>query len=119
MFGFIAGLSIRAINQCNDRNPDLGREPHQAQRFSIAFRVSLAVMRSCFFFGSAAAIVPNDDNSLAVQLRKTTNDCRIVSAPSISMEFQESRGHSRDVVAGRTASDVSRQTHLLPRSEER
>src|SRR6266481_8177219 len=71
-------------------------------------------MRGCFFFGSAAPVVPDDNHGLAVQFRKAPDDGRIVSAPSVPMKLQEACSHSGDVVARRMTPRMPRQSHLLP-----
>src|SRR5712691_381266 len=70
-----------------------------------------------FFFGSPAPVVPDDNYCQAVQLRKAPDDCRIVTAPSVSVQLQEARSHSGNKVPGGGTPCVPRQAHLLPRWE--
>src|SRR4030081_1204368 len=72
-------------------------------------------MRGDFFFSSAAPVMSNDNYGLAVQFRKSADNCRIVSAPPVSVKLQEPSRHMGDVVSCGGAPQMSRQAHFLPR----
>src|SRR5450759_4033471 len=117
MFGLIARLSIRTIDQGHDRNSELGSELHETQRLPIAFRIGFAIVRSYFLLWCAPSLLSNDENSLRAQFRKAADDRRIIAAPSISVKLQKTRGHMRDIILGGGTSKVPRQTNLLPGRE--
>ncbi len=115
MFGVITGLRIGTINQRDDGDSEFGSELHQAQRFPITFGTSHAAMGGFLFRRCAPALLRNDDYRLVINFRKPPDDCGIISAPAISVKFQEARGDPRNIVPGGWTPGVPRQFNLLPR----
>jgi len=115
MLSLKTGLRVRAIDQRDHRNSELGCQTHQPQRFPITFRKCFAVVRCGLLLGSPAAFLAQNNNCVAIDFREATHDGRIVAAPAVSVQFQKTRCHVGDVIFRCGAACVPCQIHLLPR----
>ena len=113
MPGYAPGVSINVMIG----RPKFLRQPHQTQRFAIAFRIGHAKVALHALLQRAPFLMADDHNRQVVEASETAYDGPIVRKSAISVEFLKVPAEKIDIVENGWALRVTGELRALPRSE--
>ena len=111
------GKSARRIDQRDHWHAKFFAQPHQSQRFAVAFRMGAAKISHHIFLGVASLLVSDDDAPLAIERGETTRHCSIIGKTPVAMQFNPIRKTSFHVIQSERTLGMARYLDTLPGRE--
>ena len=119
LLGLDAGVSAGGVDEADDRQPELGREPHLQQGLAIALRVGAAEVAGGPLGEVLALLVADEHHLLLAEVAQAGDDRLVVADGPVAVEFEELVEDQVEVVAGLGALGMPRDLDGLPGVEVR
>src|SRR4249919_3124977 len=97
------------VDQRNNRQPKLFREPHQAKRFAVALGVSTAEIPFHIFLRIAAFLMRDHGATVLPEFCQTARHRFVISESAITVQFKPISEATSDIVERERARDMTRQ----------
>ena len=117
LLGADAGIRAGRVDEREQRQAELLRELHQAQRLAIALGPRHAEVAVDLLLGVAALLVADHHAGLAVEAREPADDRRIVGVGAVAGSSRKSVNMPRDVVERVRPLRMARDLRDLPRRQ--
>src|SRR5262249_47247841 len=102
------------VDHADDRPPEAFREPKQAQRLAIAFRLRHAGIAADLLVGRSAALMTKQHEGMVREPSETTDYGGIVGEGSVAMQLREVAKQLSGVVQSLRPVGMTRQLHAIP-----
>jgi hypothetical protein len=111
------GIRARRVNQRDDGQAELVRQPHQAQRLAITFGMRGAEIAQNVFLRVAALLRADDHDAVFAQFGKTADHRAVLGKKPVAVQFLKIRKRTVDIIQRVWPFGMARQLDALPGGE--
>ena len=109
-----AGEGAGCVDQGDDGKAELGREPHDSQRFAVALGVGTTEISKNIFLRVAPLLVRHHRNGTSVDFGQPAGHRRIVTEEAVAVQLGEVFKAQPKVIKGKWSCRVAGDLHPLP-----
>ena len=107
-------IRARGVDERDDRQTELVRQPHQPQRLAVAFRMGRTKIAQDVFLGLATFLRADDHDLVVVQPRQTADHRPVVAKQSVTVQFGEIVEGHLQIIQCVGSLGMAGQLHALP-----